>query len=302
MRKTMNKLVLLCLFVLVPAAQAQLRYAGSDTVEPLVDAAKLAYQRTNPGFTLSSSSQGTSAGFRELCSGRIVFAGASRQIKPDELASCVSKSITPVEVPVAADAIVLITSKQFADIGALTLAEVGKLFAPASGGTLTKWRQLRANLPDAALSTSGVDVKHGTFEFFHGAIGNNKYVRSDIKSTTKHDDTVKYVLANPGAIGYVSLAVATDYLDKVRIIPINFGKGPAVVPDVAAVRSGTYAALSRTVYVYVNAVALAKNETDLGFVRFMVVGAEKYASFAGLIALNADQYKENTKRVAFIVN
>jgi ABC-type phosphate transport system substrate-binding protein len=37
---------------LATSAQAQLRYAGSDTVEPVIEAAQIAYARGHAGYKL----------------------------------------------------------------------------------------------------------------------------------------------------------------------------------------------------------------------------------------------------------
>lgn len=293
----MKKLALMCSLLLLTSAHAQLRYAGSDTVEPLVEAAKVAYQRAHPAFKLASTGMGTSSGMRELCTGRASLVGASRPIKPEETRECGVAGITATEMPVAVDAMVLITSSKQPGPGVLTMVELKRIFAPASAGSLVNWRQLRDDMPDLPMTAVGVDIKHGSFEFFHAAIGNGKFVRADLKATVSHEETAKFVETRPGAIGYVPLSVAIDHGDKVRTVPISFGRG-AVVPDTAAVRSGSYAPLTRTVYLYLNMPALAKSESDVEFVRFMVNGLDKFSSFAGLIPLSSDQYQESIKRAS----
>lgn len=296
--------VCLMLALLAGLAQAQsaapspLRYAGSDTVEPLIEATRAAYMRTHPDFKLTISSVGTSSGLRELCTGRVFFAGASRAIKPAEASDCAAAGVKLTEIPVALDAVAVVVSAKLPDFGPLTMADLKKIFAPNPGAPLVNWRQIRADLPDTPLLTAGVDIKHGTFEFFHTALGNGKFARMDIKSTTHHDDSAKYVISNPGAVAYVSLAVANDYGDKLRIVPINFGAGP-VVASVANVRAGSYAALSRRIYVYLNLPAVAAVEGDVEFMRYLVGGLEKFSTAAGLTPLKPEQYQDIAKRVSF---
>ena len=148
---------------LAQAATAQLRYAGSDTVEPMIEAAQVSFARGHAGYKLQIQANGTSAGFRELCTGRAALIGASRPIKPDEAQTCATANIQQIEVPMALDAIVLVASTKNNWLKELTFAEVRTLFDPASTSKLTSWKQLRPGFPDAPIKTAGVGIKHGTF-------------------------------------------------------------------------------------------------------------------------------------------
>ena len=129
-------------------AQAQLRYAGSDTVEPVIEAAQVAYARGHAGYKVQSQAAGTSSGFRELCSGRAALVGASRPIKPDEAQTCAKAGIQHTEIPVALDAIVLVVSTKNTWLKDLTFAELSTVFSSESSGKLNSWKQVRATFPD----------------------------------------------------------------------------------------------------------------------------------------------------------
>lgn len=280
-------------------AQAELRYAGSDTVEPLIDAARVAHARRHPGYSVQIQSTGTSAGLRELCSGRAALVGASRPIKSGEMTDCASANIQYTEIPVALDAVVLVVSTKNDWLKALTLAEVTTLYAPTSADKLMSWKQLRTGFPDVPLRTSGVGIKHGTFGFFLQSIGLNNYLRSDFKDFSHHSETGRYVATAPGHIGFMSLAEALAMEGKVRVLGIDFGTG-VVMPSPDTVLANQYGALSRIVYLYINQPMVIKaGGQDIAFATTLISDTEKLVKAAGLIALQPLQYQENTRRVSF---
>jgi len=281
------------------SAQAQLRYVGSDSVEPVIEAAHGSFMRGHPDFKLQLQTNGSSSGLRELCTGRAALAGSSRPIKTDEQHDCTAAGITPMEIPIALDAVALIVSRKNTWLQDLTLAELRNVFAPASAGKLMQWKQLRPGFPDQRMKTVGVGIKHGTFQFFVEAIGNAQFVRSDFKDSHGHAETVKWVAADPGAIGFVPLATIKDFDSEVRAIAIDFGKGP-VEPSRDTLIDGRYSKLGRQVYLYANPAALAKPSVEKDFIKFLLTDLERYVAYANLTPLQSLQYQETLRRASFV--
>jgi len=281
------------------SALAQLRYAGSDTVEPIVEAAQIAYVRGHPDYKIQIQSAGTASGMRELCTGRAAIAGASRPIKPDEAQNCAAAGIQYVETPVALDAVALVVSTKNTWLKDLTLAEARSVFDPASAGKVTSWKQVRASFPDVPIRPAGVGIKHGTFSFFSESLGLKGFIRSDYKDFSGHAGTGRYVAADAGAIGFMPTGEARALDGQVRVVGIDLGAG-VVTPSVEDVLAGKYDKLSRSVYLYVNPAMLAKGSTqDNEFARLLFTDMEKFVRFANLIPLRGLQYQENIKRVSF---
>lgn len=153
------------------SAQAQFRYSGSDTVEPVISAALVAYARGRPGYKLQIQSTGTSVGLRDLCAGRTALAGASRPIKQEEAKVCSAAGIQISEIPVALDALALVVSTKNSWLKALTLAELRTVYEPAAAGKIVSWKQVRDSFPDTPIRSAGPDVKHGTFSSFTESMG-----------------------------------------------------------------------------------------------------------------------------------
>ena len=278
---------------------AQLKYSGSDTVEPVVSAALTTFVRSRPGYKMQIQSTGTSVGLRDLCAGRAQLAGASRPIKPEEAKVCSTAGIQFAELPVALDALSLVVSTKNTWLKDLTFAELRTVYDPASAGKVQSWKQVRASFPDTPIRPAGPDIKHGTFGSFSESMDLKGFIRSDFKDFPQHDKTGRFVADTAGAIGFMPLGDALSMASDVRIIGIDFGTGP-VVPSAQEVAAGKYDKLSRTVYLYVNVAMLLKTEmNDIEFSKLLFGDMEKFARFANLIALRALQYQENVKRVPF---
>lgn len=279
-------------------AWAQFHYSGSDTVEPVINAAVLAFERGHAGYKLPIQSTGTTVGIKELCSGKTAMAGASRPIKLEETRACSAAGVQVSEIPVALDAIALAVSVKNTWLKDLTVAEVQNLFSPASAGKLVSWKQVRPTFPDVPIRPAGPNIKHGTFSSFSESMGLNGFIRSDYKDFTHHEKTARFVADTAGAIGFMPFGDAVSMAADLRMVAIDFGAGP-VIPSAAEVLSGKYDKLSRTVYLYVNLTLLAKAEPlDVEFSKFLVKDLEKFVRFANLIPLRSSQYQENLKRVS----
>lgn len=61
---------------LTTSASAELRHTGSDTLEPVIESAQIAYARGHAGYKVQKQATGTSSGLRELCTGRAALVGA----------------------------------------------------------------------------------------------------------------------------------------------------------------------------------------------------------------------------------
>lgn len=297
-RQTGLAVTLLTLLGIAAGAHAQLRYVGSDTVEPVIAAAEVAYQRGHKDYKVAMHPAGTSPGLRELCSGRAALVGASRPIKPDEMQTCTAAGIQATEIPVALDAVALVVSTKNTWLTDLKLAEVNTLFSPAASGKILSWKQVRPAFPDLPIRAAGVGIKHGTFSFFSESVGLKGFIRSDFKDFPDHMGTARYVAADAGAIGFIPVGNAAAMEGQVRIIGIDFGAG-VVTPKQDVIQSGKYDRLARTVYLYVNSAMLSKaGSQDIEFMRFLIRDLEKFVSFANLIPLRSLQYQENIKRVS----
>jgi phosphate transport system substrate-binding protein len=61
---------------------------GSSTVFPVSEAMAEEFQLANPDVRITVGASGTGGGFEKFCGGETQVSGASRPIKPEELANC----------------------------------------------------------------------------------------------------------------------------------------------------------------------------------------------------------------------
>lgn len=278
-------------------AQAELKYSGSDTLEPAIVAAQFSYLRGNPNFKMTISGAGSSTGLRDLCTGKAALVGSSRAISASEAASCTAAGVNTLELPVAYDPVAVVVSSKNTWLKDLTLAELSTVFSPASVGKITSWKQVRATFPDAPIRAAGVGIKHATFDFFSWSLGLNGFIRSDYKDFKDHLSTAKFVATDVFAIGFVSAAEAAALEGQVQTIGIDFGKG-AARPTAEDVASSKYDKLTRTVYLYVNAPMLAKSDPqDIAFTKHLLKDMEQMIKFVNLTPLRTLQYQENSRRL-----
>ena len=273
-------------------------YVGSDTLEPVVEAARNVYLKNATNVKVSLDGKGTGQGLALLCAGKAAWAGASRKINERESADCARLKIDVTELPMGYDAVVMVTAKKNSWMSEITLAELKRLFDPATGTSLSNWKQLRPSWPDQPLKGMGVGPKHGTFDFFSKAIGLNGFIRSDYKDHPDHYMVAKAVAADASAIGFVPVGVANEFAEQLSIVPVDFGKG-ASKPDLANILDGRYAPLTRLVYLYINRPLLQKDAVSLDFVRALLKDSDRYVRFAQLVPLKDATYKENATRVMF---
>ena len=101
---------------------ANLSIAGSSTVYPITSLAIEKFNGTNQGKDVSISlrSIGSSAGFREYCQNKIPLANASRPINTTEMKACQKNGNNFIELPIAFDAISVVTDKSNRWLSSLT--------------------------------------------------------------------------------------------------------------------------------------------------------------------------------------
>ena len=121
-----------------------------------------------------------------------------------------------------------------------------------------------------AIKLYGPTDAHGTYEYFNETVNGDKdNVRADYSQQAEYDPLIQGVANEKYALGYVGFAYAEQNADKLRILPVDGGTGP-VEPTAETIRSGSYAPLSRPLFMYISTNALEKNPAVVDFVNFIV--------------------------------
>jgi len=248
------------------------------------------YQKAKKGAVkVTVGISGTGGGFKRFCRGETDISDASRPIKDSEVKVCQEQGIEFIELPVAYDGLAVVLNPKNTWVKVLTVADLKKIWEPEAKGTVTKWNHVRAEWPDAPLKLFGPGADSGTFEYFTEAIvGKAKASRGDFTASEDDNVLVQGVAGDKNAIGYFGLAYYEENKDKLKVAPVDGGKGP-VVPSFETVENGTYQPLSRPLFIYISTKSAAKPEIK-EFVDYYLKNAQKLVKQAKYIPLPAKAY------------
>ncbi|MGE0532031.1 MAG: PstS family phosphate ABC transporter substrate-binding protein [Hyphomonadaceae bacterium] len=266
---------------------------GSSTVFPLSEAVAEGFQQQTQGrVRVTVGESGTGGGFRKFCRGETHISNASRPISTSEMATCRAAGIQYVEIPVAFDALTVVVHPSN-PVRSITVAELRRVWEPNS--TINNWRQINPSFPDMPLVLFGAGTASGTFDYFTEAVvGRSRASRTDYTPTEDDNVTVQGVSSNPGGMGYFGLAYLHENQSRLRGLAIDNGAGP-IEPNVQNAENGSYAPLSRPMFIYVNAAALRRPQVQQ-FVQYFVNNAGRYSTQVGYIPLPANAYQTYLQR------
>lgn len=259
---------------------------GSSTVGPLTNAVLEEFNAVAPNIQVTNGISGTGGGFERFTAGETDISNASRPIDEEEIALAEENGVEYYEFLVALDGLSVIVNPEndFADC--LTVEQLNQLWAPDS--TVTMWSELDPEWPEEAIELYGAGTDSGTFDFFTEEInGEAGASRTDYQATEDDNVTVQGVAGNPFALGYLGYSYVQENPDAVRAVAIDGGEG-CVEPTPETVLDGSYAPLSRPLYIYVNAESLQRPEAQ-EFLRFYLASASETAGLVGFIQIPVDR-------------
>ena len=273
-----------------PAATAVITIDGSSTVYPITEAVAEEFPKAMPGTRVTVGRSGTGGGFQKFCRNETVVSNASRPITAVEIDACQKGGVTYVELPVAYDGLTVVVHPKNTFATSITVAELKKLWEPAAQSKVTRWNQIRPSWPNQEVHLFGPGVDSGTFDYFTEVInGKAKASRGDYTSSEDDNVLVQGVAGDTNALGYMGLAYYVENKERMRVVPVDDGDpangaGP-IEPSVATVRGGTYRPLSRPLFIYVNAAALARPEVQK-FAEYYITHATELIEEVGYVPLS----------------
>jgi phosphate transport system substrate-binding protein len=268
---------------------------GSSTVFPISEAVAEDFGAVAPKVRVTVGVSGTGGGFKKFANQEIDISDASRPIKASEAAKAVAAGIEFIELPVAYDGISLVVSLENDWVDYLTVAELNQIWQPDS--TVMTWKDVRLEWPAETIRLYGPGTDSGTFDYFTGVVnGKEQASRGDFTASEDDNVLVQGISGDKYSLGYFGFAYYIENADKLRAVPI-LGPDGIVAPTVATINNGTYAPLSRPIFIYLNKSALDRPEV-VGFVDYYLENAGKLAGEVGYIALPASVYQAAKDRVA----
>jgi CorA-like Mg2+ transporter protein/PBP superfamily domain len=129
-----------------------------------------------------------------------------------------------------------------------------------------KVEELEQRLEQISLYRPGTDS--GTFDYFTEAIvGEAGSSRADYFPSEDDTTLVQGVEGDKNALGYFGFAYYLEEGSKLKALEVDGGNG-CVAPTAKTVADGSYAPLSRPLFIYVSKSALAENPNLAGFVEY----------------------------------
>ncbi|KZL18881.1 Phosphate-binding protein PstS precursor [Pseudovibrio axinellae] len=257
-------------------ARDQIQIVGSSTVFPFATAVAEQFGQKTDFRTPVVESTGSGGGIKLFCDGvgenTPDITNASRRMKAKELVKCGEAGVTPVEVTVGFDGIVLANSKAGSQLD-LTLPQIFLALAkdvPVDGKLVAnpyqKWSDIDPSLPDSKIEVLGPPPTSGTRDAFAelameggckklpGAAELNLQkkacheIREDgayIEAGENDNLIVQKLDANPNALGIFGFSFLDQNADKIQGTHIA-----GVAPTFEAISTGDYP-VSRSLYFYI---------------------------------------------------
>jgi phosphate transport system substrate-binding protein len=272
---------------------------GSSTVEPIsIRVGELASEMSGGDLQVTVEGPGTGDGFAKFCAGEADVSDASRPIRDEEAATCADNGIDVVELEVAIDGLTVATSPANEAVTCLDVPGLYALLGPESEG-FGDWSDANelaaevgsasAPFPEAPLAIFGPGEESGTYDsFVEFAIadlaeerGQDEFTRADYSSSANDNLIIEGIENADTSLGWVGYAYFAAEQDRMRAIEIDGGDG-CVAPTTETISDGSYP-FSRSLYIYVSAVALESNPAVESFV-------DLYLSNDGLASVAAAGY------------
>ena len=264
---------------------------GSSTVGPLTESAAELFMGENGGVQITVGTSGTGGGFKKFCEGQTQLSNASRPIKDEEKAACAANGIDFQELVVANDAMTVVVNKENTFAKCLTVQELNTMWAPEATGKIMKWNQVNPAFPADNLKLYGPGTDSGTFDYFTDEInGEEGASRTDYEPSEDDNIIVQGVSGDKNALGYFGFTFFEENADKLNAVEIDNGEG-CVAPSSETARDGSYAPLSRPLFIYVDKKAFAENAALKSFVNFFIENDTAIAEAAQYIPLSDEQKK-----------
>ena len=231
---------------------------GSDTMVHLVSSWTEEFMKTHAETDISVTGGGSGTGIAALINGTTDICAASRDMKEKERKQAADNKVSPVEIPVARDGIVLIVHPEN-PVNGLTIDQLRLIYT----GKVTNWKEVGG--PDTRILLLSRESSSGTFVFFQEHVLNKEDFSPSARLLPGTSALVQAVAADHGAIAYVGLGFAAEAKGTVKTLGVQAGDQPSpVLPSEETVRSGAYP-VSRPLFFYTNG---APTDTAKQFIDF----------------------------------
>ncbi|MFP6679602.1 MAG: PstS family phosphate ABC transporter substrate-binding protein [Dehalococcoidia bacterium] len=262
---------------------------GSSTVFPISQAVAEEFRKAHPNVQVPVGVSGTGGGFKRFVVGETHISNASRSIKPSEIEKAVENGIEFIEIAVGFDGLSIIANPSNDFLECLTTEELRHIWEP--GSDVSRWNDVRPDLPNGKFRLYGPDTDSGTFDYFTEAIMEHEDAsRSDYTASADDNVLIRGVGGDKSALGYFGFAFYSSAPHLLKLIAVDSGNG-CIYPSVETINDGSYAPLARPMFIYVNIDALERTEV-VEFVHFYLDNAPQLVNEVGYVPLPEALYDE----------
>ena len=262
----------------------QIKVDGSSTVYPITEAVAEDFQAQAPKTRPTVGISGTGGGFKRFCSGETDISNASRPITKTEVEMAKTNKIDFIELPIAFDGLSIVVNPANTWVTQLNVEQLKKIFTADSPAK--KWSDLNPAWPGDTIKVFSPGTDSGTFDYFKEVtVGKDGKIRSDLSVSEDDNVLVTGVAGDKNAIGYFGYAYYSENASKLKLVPIDGGKG-AITPSNSSIEDGTYTPFSRPLFIYVNAKSAARPEVA-AFVNFYLANTAQLSKQVGYTPLPA---------------
>jgi phosphate transport system substrate-binding protein len=285
----------------IETLKGEIKIDGSSTVYPITEAVAEEFRNEQPDVKVTVGVSGTGGGFKKFGRGETDINNASRPIKEQEAAACKENNVRYVELKVAYDGLVVVVNKENSWVDHFTVAELKKIWEPEAQEKITTWNQIRSSWPKEKFNLYGPGVASGTYDYFTEAIvGKSGSSRGDYTASEDDNVLVQGISGDKNGLAFFGYAYYEENKGKMKLVGVDNGSG-AVIPSVETVKNGTYAPLSRPVFIYVTDNATKRPEVS-AFVNFYLKNSTALVPDVGYIPLNPDEYTAEESKFASFTN
>ncbi|MGE3167115.1 MAG: PstS family phosphate ABC transporter substrate-binding protein [Planctomycetota bacterium] len=278
-----------------PSSSVTVEVDGSSTVYLISAAVAEDFGASNPTIRPTVGLSGTGGGFKRFCAGETAVSNASRPIQDLEAAKAKENGVEYIELPIAFDGLSVVVHSKNTFVDSFTVDELKRIWEP--GSKVRTWQDVRASWPAQPIRLYGPGPDSGTFDYFTEAIvGKSKACRTDATFSEDDNVLVRGVAGDESSLGFMGFAYYEENHALLRAIPIDGGKGP-VAPSAETIRLGTYAPLSRPLFIYASVKHLQRPEVKK-FVEYYLDRAPTIVSDVKYIPLPAEAYELARRRLA----
>ena len=261
---------------------------GSSTVFPITEAVAEEFRMVNPDVNITIGISGTGGGFKKFVIGETDINDASRPIKDSEAEAAKAAGIEYAEIMIAYDGLSVLVNHDNTWVDYLTVEELNAIWKPDS--TVKTWKDVRPEWPDEVISLYGAGTDSGTFDYFTEEInGETGAIRTDFTPSEDDNVLVLGIAGDKNALGFFGFAYYVENTDKLKVVKIDGGNGP-IEPTFETIKDGSYAPLSRPLFLYVTKDALAKDHVR-GFLTYYLTEGAALIPEVGYVPLEDALYE-----------